>query len=137
MNTDERLWADYRGTGLTVGKHPMAYRRAEMNALKVTRAADLERIPNGRLVRIAGSVIVRQRPGTANGFVFLSMEDETGIMNAIVAPPVFDHYKFEVLSEPFLMIDGILQNQDGVISVKAGRIAALPSGATASSHDFH
>ncbi len=82
-------------------------------------------------------MIVRQRPGTAKGFVFLSMEDETGIMNAIVAPPVFDRYKFEVLGERFLMIDGILQNQDGVVSVKAGRIAGLPNGATADSHDFH
>ena len=94
MNTEERLWADYRGTGLTVGKHPMAYRRAEMNRLGVKRAIDLARVPNGRIVRIAGSVIVRQRPGTANGFVFLSMEDETGIMNAIVTPDTFDRYKF-------------------------------------------
>jgi error-prone DNA polymerase len=137
MSTEERLWADYRGTGMTVGKHPMAYRRAEMNALGVLRAIDLERIPNGRLVRIAGSVIVRQRPGTANGFVFLSMEDETGIMNAIITPPVFDRYKFEVLGEPFLIIYGVLQNLDGVISVKAARISGLRAGATAESHDFH
>ena len=97
MNTEERLWADYGGTGLTVGKHPMAYRRAEMDALGVMRASDLARVPNGRLVRIAGSVIVRQRPGTAKGFVFLSMEDETGIMNAIVTPDTFDRYKLPVL----------------------------------------
>ena len=137
MDNEERLWADYRGTGLTVGKHPMAWRRIEMNALGVIPAMHLARIPDGRVVRIAGSVIVRQRPGTAKGFVFLSMEDETGIMNAIVTPAVFDRHKFEVLGAPFLMIDGILQNLDGVISVKAGRIAALPGGATASSHDFH
>ena len=74
------------------------------------------------MVRIAGSVIVRQRPGTAKGFVFLSMEDETGIMNAIITPDTFDRYKFEVLGEPFLLIDGVLQNLDGVISVKAARI---------------
>jgi error-prone DNA polymerase len=137
MNTEERLWADYRGTGLTVGRHPMAYRRAEMNALGVQRAADLAHIRNGRIVRIAGSVIVRQRPGTANGFVFLSMEDETGIMNAIVTPQTFDRYKFEVLGEPFLIIDGVLQSVDGVISVKAARIRGLRAGATAESHDFH
>jgi len=137
MTTDERLSADYRGTGLTIGKHPMAYRRAEMNALKVTRAIDLERVPDGRLVRIAGSVIVRQRPGTANGFVFLSMEDETGIMNAIVTPATFDRYKFQVLGERFLLIDGVLQNLDGVISVKAGRIEGLRAGAVAASHNFH
>jgi error-prone DNA polymerase len=137
MNTEERLWADYRGTGLTVGRHPMAYRRAEMNARGVTRAIDLAGVPDGRLVRIAGSVIVRQRPGTAKGFVFLSMEDETGIMNAIVTPPMFDRYKFEVLTEPFLLIHGVLQNLDGVISVKAGHIEGLRAGAAAESHDFH
>jgi error-prone DNA polymerase len=137
MTTEERLWADYRGTGLTVGKHPMAWRRIEMNALGVVPAMHLGRIRDGALVRIAGSVVVRQRPGTAKGFVFLSMEDETGMMNAIVNPTTFDRFKFEVLSEPFLMIDGVLQNQDGVVSVKAGRVAALRAGATAESHDFH
>ena len=137
MNTEERLWADYRGTGLTVGKHPMAWRRIEMNALGVVPAMHLARIRDGALVRIAGSVVVRQRPGTAKGFVFLSMEDETGMMNAIVNPATFDRFKFEVLGEPYLIIDGILQNQDGVISVKAGRVAALRAGAAPESHDFH
>jgi error-prone DNA polymerase len=137
MNTEERLWADYRGTGLTVGRHPMAHRRAEMSALGVVPAARLATVRDGSIVRIAGSVIVRQRPGTANGFVFLSMEDETGIMNAIVTPAIFDRYKFQVLGEHFLLIDGVLQNLDGVISVKAGRISGLRSGATAESHDFH
>jgi error-prone DNA polymerase len=80
---------------------------------------------------------VRQRPGTAKGFVFLSMEDESGVMNAIVMPPVFDRYKFEVLSEPYLLIDGVLQNLDGVISVKVGRIAPLRVSASAASHNFH
>jgi len=97
----------------------------------------LPNVRNGSVVRIAGAVIVRQRPGTAKGFVFLSMEDESGVMNAIVTPPVFDHYKFEVLTEPYLLIDGVLQNLDGVISVKAGRIAALRAGAVAASHNFH
>ena len=136
MDHEERLWADYRGTGLTIGKHPMAWRRIEMNALGVIPAMHLASIPDGRIVRIAGSVIVRQRPGTAKGFVFLSMEDETGIMNAIVAPPVFDRHKFEVLSEPFLIIDGVLQNLDGVISVKAGRIGSAERR-DGESHDFH
>jgi error-prone DNA polymerase len=137
MNTEERLWADYRGTGMTIGRHPMAYRRTEMNARGVTRALDLAAVPDGRFVRIAGSVIVRQRPGTAKGFVFLSMEDETGIMNAIITPPMFDRYKLEVLSEPFLLIEGILQNLDGVISVKAAHVEGLRAGAVAESHNFH
>jgi error-prone DNA polymerase len=137
MNVQERLWADYSGTGLTIGKHPMAHRRAEMDARGVMRAADLTGVPNGRLVRIAGSVIVRQRPGTAKGFVFLSIEDETGIMNAILDPGAFERYKVEVLSERFLMIHGVLQNVDGVISVKAGRVEPLGEGAAPESHDFH
>ena len=117
--------------------HAMAWRRPEMDALGVTRAIDLAGVPDGQVVRIAGSVIVRQRPGTAKGFVFLSMEDETGIMNAIITPPVFDRYKIEVLREPFLLIRGVLQNLDGVISVKGGHIEGLRAGATAESHDFH
>jgi len=137
MSTEERLWADYRGTGVTVGKHPMAWRRIEMNALGVVPAMHLARIRDGAVVRIAGSVVVRQRPGTAKGFVFLSMEDETGMMNAIVNPATFERFKFEVLGEPYLIIDGVLQNQDGVISVKAGRIAALRAGAAPESHDFY
>jgi error-prone DNA polymerase len=108
-----------------------------MNARGVTPANRLAAVPDGRVVRIAGSVIVRQRPGTAKGFVFLSMEDETGIMNAIITPQMFDRYKFPVLGEPFLLIEGVLQNLDGVISVKAGHIEGLPEGAAAESHDFH
>jgi error-prone DNA polymerase len=137
MTTEERLWADYRGTGMTIGRHPMAYRRAEMQRLGATSAIDLAAVPDGRVVRIAGSVIVRQRPGTASGFVFLSMEDETGIMNAIITPATFDRYKFAVLAEPFLLIEGVLQNLDGVISVKAGRIEGLRAGASAEAHNFH
>src|SRR5581483_5780879 len=137
MTTEERLTADFRGTGVTIGKHPMAYRRAEMNSLGVTPAIMLRQIPHGRRVRIAGPVIVRQRPGTAKGFVFLSMEDETGVMNAIVTPPMFDRYRLALLGEPYLMIDGVLQNVDNVISVKADRILALEARAAAKSHDFH
>jgi error-prone DNA polymerase len=137
MTNEERLAADFHGTGVTIGRHPMAYRRAEMQALGVTPAAYLARIPNGRLVRIAGAVIVRQRPGTAKGFVFLSMEDETGVMNAILTPDTFERYRLTVTGEPFLLIDGVLQNQDGVISVKAGRVEGLRAGAAAEPHNFH
>jgi error-prone DNA polymerase len=88
-------------------------------------------------VRVAGSVIVRQRPGTAKGFVFLSMEDETGVMNAIVTPDLFDRYRMVLLGHSYLLIDGVLQNLDNVISVKARRIQPLPAGPAAESHDFH
>ena len=137
MTVDERLHADFQGTGLTVGRHPMAYRRTEMQALGVTPAAALPRIPDGRPVRIAGYVIVRQRPGTAKGFVFLSMEDETGIMNAIVTPDLFEQERYTLVGEPLLLIDGVLQNLDGVLSVKARRVRPLPATAAAPSHDFH
>ena len=136
MNTEERLWADYSGTGLTIGRHPMAHRREQMNALGATGASALARLANGRLVRIAGTVIVRQRPGTAKGFVFLSMEDETGVANVIIDPKTFERFKLTVLGERFLLIDGVLQNIDGVVSVKAARIAALPEGAAAKAHNF-
>ncbi len=137
MTVEERLNADYYGTGLTIGPHPMAYRRAEMNALGVTRAIDLRTLPNGRVVRVAGWVIVRQRPGTARGFVFLSLEDETGIANIIVSPDTFESNRMVLVNEPFLLIEGVLQNVDQVVSVKAGRIAPLPGPTTASiSHDF-
>ena len=137
MDPEERLTADYKGTGLTVGKHPMARRRAGMNALGVLRAIDLPKIPEGRFVSIAGATIVRQRPGTAKGFVFLCLEDETGIMNAILTPDFFQHHKLVVLQESFLLIKGVLQKQDGAISVKAAHVEGLPPGAAAGSHDFH
>jgi len=138
MTPDERLSADFRGTGLTIGKHPMALRREEMNRLGVTPAARLASIADGRRVRVAGCVIARQRPGTANGFVFLSLEDETGIANAIVTPDSFEKHRIVLVEEPFLLIEGVLQNQENVISVKARRIQALPAhGAAPPSHDFH
>ncbi|MGC2185957.1 MAG: error-prone DNA polymerase, partial [Terriglobales bacterium] len=86
MNPEERLVADFRGTGMTVGPHPMAYHRERMNTMGVRKASDLAGIPNGKYLRIGGCVIARQRPGTAKGFVFLSLEDETGVANAIIMP---------------------------------------------------
>jgi error-prone DNA polymerase len=138
MNHEERLVADFHGTGLTVGSHPMAYRRPEMKRLGVHSASELSHIPNGKHIRIAGSVIARQRPGTAHGFVFLSLEDETGIANAIITPDLLQKNRILVTSERFLLIEGILQNQDNVISVKAERVSPLSiSAAEISSHDFH
>jgi error-prone DNA polymerase len=138
MNYEERLVADYRGTGMTIGPHPMAYRRAQMNQLGVRRASELAHLPNGRQVRVAGCVIVRQRPGTAKGFVFLSMEDETGIANVIITPDMFQQNRLLLVSEKFVLVEGILQNQDNVISVKARRILPLHvTAAQTTSHDFH
>ena len=138
MTAEERLVADYQGTGITVGPHPMMYRREEMNRMRVIRAIDLQGIRHGQLVRIAGCVIARQRPGTANGFIFLSLEDETGISNAIITPDLYDQNRLLVIHERFLLIEGILQNIEKVISVKAMRVAKLEiTEAATRSHDFH
>ncbi len=138
MNNDERLLADFRGTGLTVGPHPMSYRRAEMEARGVRRAIELESLPHGQHLRVAGCVIARQRPGTAKGFVFLSLEDETGIANAIVTPDLFEQNRLLLVSEKFLLIEGVLQHQDNVISVKAECVLPLQiTAAQTISHDFH
>ena len=138
MNDEERLVADFRGTGMTIGPHPMAYHRARMAAMGIHKASELSRIPNGRHLRIGGCVIARQRPGTAKGFVFLSLEDETGVANAIITPDLFQKNRLLVTSEQFLMVEGTLQNQDNVISVKAERVLPLfITRAESSSHDFY
>src|SRR5580698_3904129 len=138
MNAEERLVADFRGTGMTVGPHPMAYHRQRMTAMGIHKAIDLKHIPSGRHLRIGGCVIARQRPGTAKGFVFLSLEDETGVANAIVHPDLFQKNRLLLSSEQFLMVEGILQNQDNVISVKAQRVSSLNiTRAETASHDFY
>jgi len=138
MNYEERLVADFRGTGLTVGPHPMAYRRAWLTAMGIRRASELRDIPSGKRLRIGGCVIVRQRPGTAKGFVFVSLEDETGVANAIITPDLFHSNRLLLASERFLAIEGILQNQDNVISVRAERVLPLfVTQAETVSHDFH
>jgi error-prone DNA polymerase len=116
----------------------MALVRASLATRGVARAVDLARGRAGRRVRVAGAVITRQRPGTAKGFVFLSLEDETGIANAIVTPGVFAACKRTIVDEPYLIVEGILQNQDGAVSIKADRVEALRhDGPAIDSHDFH
>ena len=138
MTPFERLDADYRGAGLTTGPHPMHYLREPMNALGVVPAAALESQPNGRRLRVAGAVITRQRPGTAKGFVFLTLEDETGVSNVIVTPDKFQEWRVLVTGEPFLFVEGDLQKQDGVIHVRARRIERLGDvSLDIPSHDFH
>ncbi len=147
MTPEERLVADFHGTGLTVGPHPMAYRRAELQRARILSAEELKHVANDRHVRTAGCVIARQRPGTAKGFVFLSLEDETGISNAIISPDILDQNRILITSEKFLLLEGILQKQEGVISVKVERVAPMREAyatetvdvtdADVRSHDFH
>ena len=138
MTTEERLSADYSGTGLTVGKHPLHYRRKELHAMKVLTSSELRNYKDGEYVRAAGCVIARQRPGTAKGFIFLSMEDETGIANVIITPDLYERERVVVTRSKFVLVEGALQNQDGVIHVKAKLIQPLAfHDLELRSHDFH
>ena len=138
MTRPERMDADFRGTGLTIGRHPVAYHRGELNKLGACRAIDIQHLADGKRIKVGGWVIVRQRPGTAKGFVFLTMEDETGVANVIITPQLFDKNRLALVEHPFLLIEGTLQNQDNVVSVKAKRIQPLFFKLSAPpSHDFH
>jgi error-prone DNA polymerase len=138
MTDEERLVADFHGAGLSTGPHPMSYCREALSKQQVKRASDLAGLPDGQYTRVAGCVIARQRPGTAKGFVFLSLEDETGISNIIVNPDLYEKYRKVINGEKFLRVEGVLQNQDNVISIKASRVlpVAIRSVET-ESHDFH
>jgi error-prone DNA polymerase len=137
MTVPERIRADFYGTGVTIGPHPMKLYREGLRTRGVVAAEDLQYEKHGRLVRIAGCVICRQRPGTAKGFMFLSLEDETGIANAIVEPDLFDAFRETLVTAPYLLVEGILQNQQGAISVKLNRAEPLNFAvAEVPSHDF-
>jgi error-prone DNA polymerase len=137
MTTDERLAADFAGTGLTTGPHPMSFHREALRSQGYLSSDDLTRSAGNRIVRIAGCIIARQRPGTAKGFVFLSLEDETGIANVIITPDLFERERILITRNRFLCIVGPLQNQDGVIHVKAQRISPIEiTSAEIRSHNF-
>jgi error-prone DNA polymerase len=137
MTVSERLLADYAGTSLTIGPHPMSLRRGELALRGVLRARDLPSGRHGRRVRVAGAVITRQRPGTAKGFVFLTLEDETGIANIIVRPDLYSEQRATIVGEPYLLVEGTLQIQEGVTSVKAERVHGLGGrDPQVESHDF-
>ena len=137
MSLEERLAADFHGTGLSLGPHPMAYCRPQLPR-SVKRAIDLKQLPHGSRVRVAGSVIVRQRPGTAKGFIFLSLEDETGIANVIIVPKLYEKTRLWVTEEKYLLVEGIIQNVDSVVHVKARTLQPLKvKGSSPPSRDFH
>ena len=138
MTPTERMVADFRGTGVTVGPHPMTYHRARLQKIGALTASQLPQLPNGRRVRVGGTVIVRQRPGTAHGFVFLSLEDESGVANVIITPDLFQQNRLLLTDERFLLVEGVLQNIDRVVSVKADRVLPLRGAKLdLQSHDFH
>jgi error-prone DNA polymerase len=136
MSGGERLFHDFLGTGLTVGRHLMAHRRREFGP-DVLRAIDLAHQRHNRWVKVAGCVIVRQRPGTAKGFVFLSLEDETGVANIIIEPDVFVQNRETIVNSSMVVIEGVLQHLEGTVSIRARQVQAVESGVTVGSHDFH
>jgi error-prone DNA polymerase len=136
MTPVEETMADYGGVQLTLGPHPMAYWRQQLDAKGVLSAAALDKVPNGQRVRTAGSVIVRQRPGTAKGLLFLTLEDETGMSQAVVSPDLLQEHRKLIVGSPGLIVEGILQKRDGTISVKGEKFWSLRKIAAVPSHDF-
>ncbi|MEO6393814.1 MAG: error-prone DNA polymerase, partial [Pyrinomonadaceae bacterium] len=138
MNEVERVNADLASTGLTIGKHPFALVRPSLKEKDVAFCGLLSSRRNNSFVKIAGIVICRQRPSTARGIVFLSVEDESGMVNVILMPDTYDRFRLTVVQEPYLLIRGIVQNYQNAVSVKALWIDSLRGAVTAlKSHDFH
>jgi error-prone DNA polymerase len=137
MTLPERVQADYETMSLTTGPHPMKLLRGSLP--NIWRAIDLPHARHGSTIQIAGNVICRQRPGTAKGFVFISLEDETGVSNAIVHPELFERFRLVITEEAFLLIEGEVQNSDNVVLIKAREIRPLVHEQLvgSESHDFH
>jgi error-prone DNA polymerase len=125
MSALEETFADYRASGITTGPHLLAHLRAGLRARGVLSAAELRAVPDGRWARTAGAVIVRQRPGTAKGFLFLTLEDETGTANAVVYPDLFQQHRAVLQRAGILLVEGPVQNEDGVIHVRGRRFERL------------
>ena len=137
MRPEEETTADYRATEMTTGPHLVQHIRPSLAAASVSTTEALRAMPDGRRVRTAGAVIVRQRPGTAKGFVFLTLEDETGMAQAIIRPDLFRAQRSLIVGSPGLVVEGVLQKSDGTLSVKAEKFWALKEFRSPPSHDFH
>jgi error-prone DNA polymerase len=138
MNTEERLVSDFHGTGMTTGPHPMAYQRENISRMEIRSAIEIAKLPDGKEAAVAGCVITRQRPGTAKGLIFMTLEDETGTARVIIKPDFYEKNRIVVLHEKFVQVYGTVQNRDGVVNIIAKRISPLEiSAAETSCHDFH
>jgi error-prone DNA polymerase len=135
MTPEEETAADYRSAQMTTGPHLVEHWRRHLSARGIYSAAELKSLPNGRRVQTAGAVIVRQRPGTAKGFVFLTLEDETGMCQAIVRPDLFKEQRAVIVGSGTLIVEGRLQN-DGTLSVRAEKFWPISEVEAVPSHDF-
>ncbi len=137
MTPLEETLADYRASGVSTGPHVMAHLRAALRAQGILSTAELRALPDGRAARVAGHVIVRQRPGSAKGFCFLTLEDETGTANAVLTPRVFERFRAPLHAAPIVLVAGPVQNVDGVVHVRVRELRSLPlSDALPASHDY-
>jgi error-prone DNA polymerase len=135
----EEVVADYRTIGLSLRDHPVKFLRPQLDQLRVVAAARLASLPHGRRVRVAGLVLLRQRPSTASGVTFVTLEDETGMANLIVYPDVWERYRRAARTATILQADGMLQRQGQTIHVLVSRLHDLSptlSGVAAHSRDF-
>ncbi len=137
MAPHEETAADYAGAQLTTGPHPMTYVREILRQQRVLTTAELAEAPHRGRVRIAGSIIVRQRPGTGNGVVYLALEDETGTAQASVSPELMHRCYRIIVDSPGLVVEGVVQKRDGAVLLRAERFWPLPELTSAPSHDFH
>jgi error-prone DNA polymerase len=137
MSALEETLADFAGASMTTGPHAMEHVRARLDQHGIVTAAALLEQPQGKRLRTAGSIIVRQRPGTAKGLLFLTLEDETGMSQAIVTPDLLHENRQTILGNPNLVVEGRIQKKDGTVSVKAERFWPLQDLTAAPSHDFH
>jgi error-prone DNA polymerase len=131
---------DLWGTGVTTGVQPIAHFRRELERRDAIAAERLATMPNHLVCRVGGMVITRQRPGTAKGFVFLTLEDETGLINVIVNPAVYERNRRTIRSSPALIVEGTLQREQGCIDILAKRFWTLDTGSTVAgvrAHNFH
>ena len=136
----EQVFADYRTAGLSLKGHPVAFFREQLNALRVTLAGELDRIHDGRHLRVAGIVLLRQRPGTARGITFVTLEDETGVANLVIKPPIWDRYYSIARRSPAWIAHGCLENREGVIHLVVSRLEDLSARLgelRIKSRDFH
>jgi error-prone DNA polymerase len=137
MSAFEQTAADYAAVGLTIGPHLMAHLRAALRTRGVLPTVALRTVRSGAFVRTAGHVIVRQRPGTAKGMCFLTLEDETGLANAFLTPPAYERFRVVLNTSPLLVVAGVLEHRDGVIHVRVRDLERLDVGAVLpEGHDY-
>jgi error-prone DNA polymerase len=121
MELSEHVIHDYASTSLSLKAHPVSFVRPELDRFQITSAASLEKCSDGDFVKVAGLILVRQRPGTASGICFITLEDETGTANLVVFKNLFDRYRKEIIQSRLLMVEGKLQKEGEVIHVVVQR----------------